>query len=83
MVCEALDTNISLNEEVKELRYQLTTSQDQMFKARTSSSIHAQTSPISFSSQENSTLSLPSRNASDYRSDKISDPPIFNRSKAK
>ncbi len=54
-----------------------------MFKAQTCSSIPAQTSPISSFSQENSTPSLPSRNASDHRSDKIPDPPIFDGTKAK
>lgn len=80
---EALDTNISLNGQVKELRHQLTTAQKQVFKAMARSSIPAQTSSMSSFSQENSTQSFPSKNESDHRSDKIPDPRIFDETKAK
>ena len=41
VLCEALNTNIFLDGQVKELRHQLTTTQEQVFKAMTVSSIPA------------------------------------------
>lgn len=83
---EALDTNISLNGQVKKLRHQLAIAQEQVFKAMTHASVPtpaAQTLPTSSSFQENGTsLSLP-KSTSDHRSDKIPDPPIFDGTKAK
>lgn len=86
VLCEALDTNISLNGQVKELHHQLATAQEQVFKTMTHASVPApaaQTLPTSSSSQENGTSSSLPKSTSNHRSDKIPDPPIFGGTKAK
>lgn len=83
---EALDTNISLKGQVKELRHQLATAHEQVFKAMTHAFVPApatQTLLTSSFSHGNGTSSSLSKSTSNHRLDKIPDPPIFDGTKAK